>query len=493
MNRHTFLAFDLGATTGRCIAGTLDNGKLQMQELSRFPTGPHESDGHFYWNVLLLWTYFCQGFDACLNAKITPVSMGIDTWGVDFGLFGRWGKLLNLPHAYRDPYTNGMPEKFFERVPRREVYDATGIQVMNINSLYQLLALKQTELPILEAAHSLLFIPDMMAYVLTKEMRNEFTIASTSQLLNPRTMTWEKKLFDALEVSPSIMKPLIMPGEVVGDIKSRIILVKGFPGIPLVAVGTHDTASAVFAVPALDKNFAYLSSGTWSLMGIECKEPIITDESYRLNFTNEGGVGGTTRFLKNITGMWLLERCKAEWASRKEYSYAELVDMATAEQPFRFFVDPDAPEFANPTSMTQAIAVHCADRGQAAPVSDAEFVRCIFDSLAMKYRYTLDMLKGFAPHPIERLHVIGGGAKNALLNQLTANAIGLPVVAGPAEATAIGNIMVQAMTAGYVKSVDEAREVIRASVQPEVYEPKDADVWEKAFEKLMQQSFYAQK
>jgi rhamnulokinase len=491
MKQHTFLAFDLGATSGRSIAGTLANGKLQMQELARFANGPVERDGYFYWNIHALWEDFCKGFDACVSAKITPTSMGIDTWGVDFGLFGRQDEALSLPHAYRDPYTNGMPEKFFERVPRREVYDATGIQVMNFNSLYQLLALKQTNPSLMEAACSLLFIPDMLMYLLTKEMRNEFTIASTSQLLNPRTRTWEKKLFDALEVSPDIMPPLIMPGEVAGNIKSRSVLTKGFPGIPVVAVGTHDTASAVFAVPAPDKNFAYLSSGTWSLMGIECNEPIITDESYRLNFTNEGGVGGAIRFLKNITGMWLLERCKAEWACRRDYCYDELVSMANAEQPFRFFVDPDAPEFANPASMTQAIAGHCTGKGQPAPASDAEFVRCIFDSLAMKYRYTLDMLKGFAAHPIERLHVIGGGAKNALLNQLTANAIGLPVVAGPAEATAIGNIMVQAMAAGCVASVDEARELIRASVHPETYEPKDTEAWEKAFEKLMRQNFYS--
>ncbi|MDR2814067.1 MAG: rhamnulokinase [Prevotellaceae bacterium] len=484
MKEHTFLSFDLGATSGRSIAGTLANGKLHMQELTRFPNGPVESNGRFYWDMLALFTSITGGFRACVDAKIAPSSVGFDTWGVDFGLFGKHGKILNPPFAYRDPYTNGMPEKFFEIMPRREVYNATGIQVMNFNSLYQLFALKQADSAALERATSLLFIPDLLAYVLTKEMRNEFTIASTSQLLNPYTKTWDPKIFDALGISPSLMQPLVMPGEVIGKIKERAILLTGVADIPVVAVGTHDTASAVLAVPALDENFAYLSSGTWSLMGIECKEPIVSEESYRQNFTNEGGVGGTTRFLKNITGMWLLERCKSEWASRRDYSYAELVAMATAETPFRFFVDPDAPEFANPKSMTEAIAGRCASTGQPVPVSDAEFVRCIFDSLAMKYRYTLDKLKGFASHPIERLHVIGGGAKNELLNQLTANAIGLPVVAGPSEATAIGNIMAQAMAAGCVASVNEARAVIRASVQPEVYEPKDTDVWDKAFEKL---------
>ncbi|MDR0711978.1 MAG: rhamnulokinase [Prevotellaceae bacterium] len=484
MKQHTFLAFDLGATSGRSIVGTLENGKLQMQELTRFPNGPVQDGKHFCWDIAALFASIKDGLSACVDAKITPTSVGIDTWGVDFGLYDAQGKLLNPPYAYRDPHTNGMPEEFFKRVPRREVYDATGIQVMNFNSIYQLFALKQAGSPLLEAASSLLFIPDMLAYFLTQKMRNEFTFATTSQLFNPRTMTWEKKLFDALGISPDIMQPLIMPGEVVGEIANSDVLATGFPNIPVVAVGTHDTASAVFAVPAADKNFAYLSSGTWSLMGIESKEPIINDSSYRMNFTNEGGVGGTTRFLKNITGLWLLERCKAEWASRKDYSYAELVDMANAEQPFRFFADPDDPEFANPESMTKALAAHCAGKGQPAPSSDAEFVRCIFDSLAMKYRYTLDKLKGFASHPIEKLHVIGGGAKNALLNQLTANAIGMPVVAGPSEATAIGNIMVQAMAAGCVKSADEARAVIRASVQPEIYEPQDSATWEKAFEKL---------
>ncbi|MDR3366657.1 MAG: rhamnulokinase [Prevotellaceae bacterium] len=494
MKELSFLAFDLGATSGRSIVGTLTDGKLQMQELTRFPNGPVQSPkqgGRLHWDMDSISTSVNHGFRACVEANIKPASVGFDSWGVDFGILRKDGTLQNSPYSYRDPQTNGMPEKFFELVPRREVYDATGIQVMNFNSLYQLFAMKQLEPAVLEASSSLLFIPDLLAYLLTQEMRNELTIATTSQLFNPRTMTWEKKLFAALGISPDIMQPLIMPGETVGEIKDSITLKTGVGSIPVVAVGTHDTASAVFAVPSPDKNFAYLSSGTWSLMGIESEEPIINDESYRLNFTNEGGVGGTTRFLKNITGMWLLERCKAEWAGRKEYAYSELVDMAKGEPPFRFFVDPDAPEFANPQSMTAAIAGHCTSKGQPAPVADAEFVRCIFDSLAMKYRYTLNMLKGFAPHPIERLHVIGGGAKNALLNQLTANAIGLPVVAGPSEATAIGNIMVQAMAAGCVKSTDEAREVIRASVQLETYRPQDTDEWDKAFEKLIRQSFYA--
>ncbi|MDR1341774.1 MAG: rhamnulokinase [Prevotellaceae bacterium] len=486
MGQHTFLAFDFGATSGRCYAGTLENGKLHMQELTRFPNAPVHKFNHYYWDTGALFSSLTAGFAAGVAAKITPTSVGIDTWGVDFGLFSVEGRILNPPYAYRDPQTNGMPEKFFELIPRREVYEATGIQVMNINSLYQLFAIKQNEPGMFERAYSLLFMPDLLAYLLTKKKCTEFTFATTSQLFNPRTMTWEKKLFDAMGVSAGIMEAIVMPGDVIGEIKERIILIEGVPPIPVVAVGTHDTASAVLAVPASDRNFAYLSSGTWSLMGIESKEPIINDSSYRQNFTNEGGVGGTFRFLKNITGMWLLERCKAEWELRdgKKLEYAELVSMAKAEQPFRFLIDPDAPEFANPENMTSAITGYCARRGQAAPATDAELVRCIFDSLAMKYRYTLDKLKEFAQHPIEKLHVIGGGAKNPLLNQLTANAIGLPVVAGPSEATAIGNIMVQAMAAGCIKSVDEARAVVRNSVELEVYDPQDTAMWDEAFGKF---------
>jgi rhamnulokinase len=297
-------------------------------------------------------------------------------------------------------------------------------------------------------------------------------------------MTWERNLFDALGLPMSLMQPLVMPGEKVGVLTEQVARETGVEQIPVVAVATHDTGSAVLAVPAEDENFAYLSSGTWSLMGIESKKPIINDETYKMNFTNEGGVGGTIRFLKNITGLWLLERCKVEWAGRKEYDYPELVAMAKAEKPFRFCVNPDAPDFANPASMTKAIAEFCERTGQATPESDAEFVRCIFDSLALKYRYTLERLKKVSPHPIKKLHVIGGGAKNVLLNQLTANAAGIPVMAGPSEATAIGNIMVQAMALGAVKSVNDARAAIRASVNPDVYNPQDAREWNDAYVKF---------
>ncbi|MDR0688022.1 MAG: rhamnulokinase [Prevotellaceae bacterium] len=490
MNQHTFLAFDLGATSGRSVVGTLEDGKLNMRELTRFPNDILHKSNHYFWNVYQFFGDIGDGFAACAKEKIVPTSVGIDTWGVDFGLFDRYDRLVSTPYAYRDLQTNGMPEKFFELIPRREVYEATGIQVMNFNSLYQLFAIMQNTPALIEESKTLLFMPDMLSYALTKRKCVEFTIASTSQLLNPRTMAWEKKLFDAVGVPADIMPPIVMPGEVLGEVKEHFILLRGellkAPPVQVVAVGSHDTASAVLAVPASDKNFAYLSSGTWSLMGIEVEEPIINDDSYSQNFTNEGGVGGTFRFLKNITGMWLLERCKAEWEQRdgKAYEYAELVSMAKAAQPFRFLVDPDAPDFANPESMAKAIVSYCTARGQAVPATDAEFVRCIFDSLAMKYRYTLDKLKKFAPHPIERLHVIGGGAKNALLNQLTANAIQLPVVAGPAEATAIGNIMVQAMAAGCVKSVDEVRAAVRGSVHLEVYEPQDSAAWDEAFGKF---------
>jgi rhamnulokinase len=484
MQKYTFLAFDLGATSGRSIVGTLENGKMEMKELTRFPNGPIQVGNHFHWNIFSLLENLKDGLRACKKQGITPNSIGIDTWGVDFGLLDKQGTLISIPYAYRDPYTNGMPEKFFEKLSRQKVYGYTGIQVMNFNSVYQLFALKQAGSPLLEIADSMLFIPDLLTYFLTGEKRSEFTFATTSQLFNPTTMTWEKNIFEALGLPMSLMQPLVMPGEKVGVLAEQVAQETGVEQIPVVAVATHDTGSAVLAVPAEDEDFAYLSSGTWSLMGIESKKPIINDETYKLNFTNEGGVGGTIRFLKNITGLWLLERCKVEWASRKEYDYPELVAMAKAEKPFRFCVNPDAPDFANPASMTKAIAEFCKRTGQAIPESDAEFVRCIFDSLALKYRYTLERLKKVSPHPIKKLHVIGGGAKNALLNQLTANAIGIPVMAGPSEATAIGNIMVQAMAVGAVKSVSDARAVIRASVNPDVYNPQDAQEWNDAYVKF---------
>jgi rhamnulokinase len=486
MKNKSFLAFDIGATSGRSILGTLDNGRLQMKELTRFPNQMLQIGKHFHWNIYSLYEHFKSALAAAKNEGVEISSIGIDTWGVDFALIAKDGTLLGAPYAYRDPHTEGAPEKFFKLVPREKVYDLTGIQVMNFNSLYQLFALKQAGNSLLEATSEILFMPDALSYLLTGNKVVEYTIASTSQILNPRTKKFESQLLLKAGVSPSILGDIVMPGHVIGTLTDALAEESELGKIPVIAVAGHDTASAVAAVPAENERFAYLSSGTWSLMGIEVKDAIINEETYTLNFTNEGGIEGTTRFLKNITGMWLLEQCLKEW--KKEgitYAYEKLVHMAESAPAFASLIDPDHASFANPVCMTNAITDYCISTGQKSPESHAEFVRCIFESLSLKYKYFLGKLIKLAPFPIEKLHVIGGGSKNPLLNQWTANAIGIPVIAGPSEATAIGNIMIQAKAANCVESLQEMRQIIRESIPLDDFFPKNKSEWEKAYTKFL--------
>lgn len=357
----------------------------------------------------------------------------------------------------------------------------TGIQFMQINSLFQLFSMKKANSPLLNAATDLLFIPDLLNYLFTGIKKSEFTFSTTSQMFSPKTRSWEKALFDAMGVNINLMQEIVLPGTVLGHLAEDVCRETGAGKVPVVAVALHDTGSAIAAVPAEGKNWAYLSSGTWSLMGIETNEALINERTAALNFTNEGGVEGTFRFLKNITGLWLLEQCRKIWSVKKEYSYTELVEMAKSVRPFQFLVDPDAPDFMSPADMTKAIQDYCRKTNQSVPFSVGEMVRCIFDSLALKYRSVLEMLKEVSPNPIEKLHVIGGGSKNIFLCQLTANATGIPVVAGPSEATALGNIMVQAMAMGLVKSLEEIRKVVSKSVSPDVYMPRDSKEWDNAY------------
>ncbi|MDR1672035.1 MAG: rhamnulokinase [Bacteroidales bacterium] len=482
MNTHTFIAFDLGATSGRAIVGTLSDGKIAMEEISRFPNGIIAVGEHFHWDILGIYEILKNSLKTCAQmGKYTPESIGIDTWGVDFGFLAEDGSLLGEPYAYRDPHTNGIIEEYFKLVPREKVYGLTGIQFLQFNSIFQLYALKRNNSSLLKAAKDLLFMPDLLNYLFTGIKKAEFTIASTSQMLNPKTMKWAPELFDAFGAPVSLMQDIVLPGTVIGSLTDAIAKETGIGKIPVIAVAAHDTGSAIAAVPAEGENWAYLSSGTWSLMGIETRKALIDKETEAMNFTNEGGVEGTFRFLKNITGMWLLEQCRKEWAVQKDYSYGELVDLAKAEQSFRSFVDSDAPDFMNPENMVEAIAGYCQRTGQVVPDSIGQFVRCIFESLALKYRYTLEQLKRVSPHPIEKLHVIGGGAKNAYLCQFTANSINIPVVAGPAEGTAMGNLLVQAMALGYLKSLADIREVVRNSVETQTYLPQDTAAWDKAY------------
>ncbi|MDR1720209.1 MAG: rhamnulokinase [Dysgonamonadaceae bacterium] len=479
---HHFFAFDLGATSGRSILATLQEGRLTLQELTRFPNKFVRLGNRYFWNIYTLFDELKQGLKRLSSLGVQPDSIGIDTWGVDFVYVARDGSFLGLPRAYRDPYTNDIPEAYFNLVPKKEVYDLTGIQFMNFNSLFQLFASKKESSSALLAAENILFMPDALAYMLTGRQICEYTIASTSQLLNPHTGKIESRLLEAADIPASIVLPPIMPGSVIGTVTANIREECKIADVPVIAVAGHDTASAVAAVPAENERYAYLSSGTWSLMGIEVKKPIINEESYRLNFTNEGGVAGTTRFLKNITGMWLLEQCRKEWDQQgAAYTYPEIVALSNSVSGFRFLIDPDSPDFVNPASMTGAIAAYCIHTGQGQPLTHAEYVRCIFDSLALKYRRTLDCLRQMAPFPIERLHIIGGGSQNQLLNKFTADAIGLPVVAGPSEATAIGNVMMQAKGLGVVESLDEMRHIIRDAVPLEVFHPENTAQWDEAY------------
>jgi rhamnulokinase len=473
MKKHTFLAIDIGATSGRAVIASVESGKLEMQEAHRFPNNITELHGRYYWDVFSLYESIKTALSLCARQGVAIDSMGIDTWGVDYGFVGADGSLTGMPRAYRDPYTEGAPDDFFRIIPREEVYRLTGIQIMNFNSLFQLYRAKQQRFAPLEAAREILFTPDLLSYMLTGNKVCEYTIASTSQILNPATKQFEPGLLEAAGVSPSLLREPVMPGTFVGQLTDLLAKETGIGKIPVIAVAGHDTASAVAAVPATDTNFAYLSSGTWSLMGIEVEQPIITSESYQNNFTNEGGIEGTTRFLKNITGMWLLEQCRKEWErSGQTYTYPQIVAMAEEAAAFPSVVNPDDPSFANPERMTEAIAAYCRQSNQPAPATHAEFVRCIFASLSNRYREVLTTLKEIAPFPIEKLHVIGGGSRNNLLNRFTANAIGLPVIAGPAEATAIGNIMIQAKAAGLVKDRWAMRRLIAEAFPSEIFYPE---------------------
>ena len=473
MDKHyRFLAFDCGATSGRAILGTFKNGGFTMEEVYRFPNQTLEIGGKYYWNVYSIYEHFIKCLTELGKRHIPLDSIGIDTWGVDFGCIGHDGTLLGLPRAYRDPYTEGIPEKFFQKVPREKLYALTGIQILNFNSIFQMYAQSEEGSVAYQHAKRILFMPDLLSYLLTRGKVCEYTIASTSGLMNPRTQQFEPSLMDAVGLTESQIPDRVQPGEVVGKLRFSIAKETGLGEVPVVTVAGHDTASAIVAVPAVDEHFAYLSSGTWSLMGIEVPEPIINEQSARFNFTNEGGIESTTRFLKNITGMWLVEQCRKKWTAQgKDYSYAEMTTIAQSAKAYAGRINPDDPHFANPADMETEIRNVLFDKGFAAPANDAEMLSCIYHSLAERYKEVLNMLQEVAPFKIEKLHVIGGGSANDLLNQWTADAIGLPVVAGPIEATAIGNLMVQAKTAGLVSDRWAMRRMIAQTFKMKTFTP----------------------
>lgn len=478
-----FLALDYGAGSGRAILATLTD-KIVLQELHRFNNPQVKMLNHYYWDLPYLFNELKKGLTAASrqgHADITAI--GVDTWGVDYGLLGEQDCLLGHPYAYRDSRTEGMMDAAFARVSQKEIYDYTGIQFMSFNTIYQLYSMLHTSHPLLPLAKRLLFMPDILNFLMTGEIACEYTIASTSQLLNARTRTWDAELISRLGLPLSIFGPLVEPGTVIGPLLESVQQEVELPAIDVVATSSHDTASAVAAVPAAGGNWAYLSSGTWSLIGIEAASPTIDERSYAAGFTNEGGVENTIRFLRNVMGMWLFEQCRAKWEkSGEKYSYHEWIEMAKQAQPFRCIINPDDARFLNPPDMPQAIASFCQDSHQPAPQSKGEYVRTVLEALALKYRFVLEQIQSMRGLRLDALHIVGGGSQNDLLNQFTANATGLPVIAGPVEATALGNVIVQAMAKKIVGTLAEGRELISRSFQVRTFEPMDVQQWNDKYE-----------
>ncbi|MGN1256216.1 MAG: rhamnulokinase family protein [Bacteroidaceae bacterium] len=479
-----FMAVDLGATSGRTILGSVENGQLIQRELTRFPNRITQLGGHFYWDIYALYAEIIRALRQVAEQGIELKSIGIDTWGVDFVCIGKDGNILRNPFSYRDPHTEGTMEEFFQKVPKEEVYQRTGIQFMNFNTLFQLAAMRKHKDSALEAAGKVLFIPDALGYMLTGEAVCEYTILSTSQMLDPRTKRIDPVLMQAVGLTEDQFGRYVNPSDIVGTLTPEIQKMTGLGPVPVVAVAGHDTGAAVAAVPAKDERYAYLSCGTWSLLGIETKDAIINKESYDYNFTNEGGIEGTTRFLKNICGMWLLERCRQEWTDAPA-DVNEINSQAMEATPFRSLVNPDDPRFANPESMVQAIQDFCRETNQPVPEDYRQIARCIFESLALRYRQVLDYLKQLAPFSIEKLHVIGGGTYNTYLMQMTADSIEMPVITGPVEGTAIGNIMLQAKAAGVVGDMFDMRRIIANSIETRTYQPQHSKEWDEAYERFL--------
>ncbi len=487
MDTKYFVAFDLGATSGRTILGSLSDNKLTLEEVTRFPNQMLQLNGHCYWNIFSLYENLKKGLAEIAKKRIPVTSVGIDTWGVDVACLASDGSVIGLPFAYRDPQTIGKKEEYFQKVmPAKELYRKTGIQHLDLNTIFQLYAMKQENNFALNHAAHLLFMPDALSYLLTGNKVTEYTIASTSQLLNPMTRDFDENILHTLGLQKSMFGNIVEPGATVGMLSKDLCDELQIEPIPVIAVAGHDTASAVAAIPASNKNFAYLSSGTWSLMGIETDGPIVNEKTEASNITNEGGVDGTIRLLKNITGMWIVEQCLKKWHREGiDYSYPQMVELAQAARPFVCFINPDNPIFTNPHDMPKAICDYCAQTGQECPQTHGEFIRTIFESLALKYREVLDMFRGLSDSPIEKLHIIGGGSRNKLMNQFTSNAVCLPVAAGPSEASSIGNIMLQAKAAGMIASLQEMRNIISANVQPENFMPAEQETWDNAYKKYL--------
>ncbi len=475
-----YLAIDLGAESGRTIVGTLENSVLSLAETHRFSNEPVQLPDGLHWDVLRLWRDIQAGI-AASAAKYPLASLALDTWGVDFALLDRNGALLGNPYHYRDNRTDGMLDEAFRRVPREKIFAQTGIQFMQINTLYQLLAMTLQKSPLLEVAQTFLTIPDLFNYWLSGKIYCEFTNATTTQCFDPVRRNWALPLLEALDIPTRILPPVCEPGTTLGSLLPEIAAKTGAGSIPVIAPACHDTGSAVVAVPAEDKDFAWLSSGTWSIIGCEADTPGMDERALAYNFTNEGGVFGTWRLSKNIIGLWLVQECHREW----NLSYDELTQLAAEATPFLAVIDPDDACFLHPGGMPEKIRAYCAKTHQTIPQTKGEIIRVTLESLALKYRFVLERLESLTGKRLAPLHIIGGGTKNKLLNQFTADSTRRTVMTGPIEATAIGNILMQAITLRHIADLSEARAVVRHSFSPEIYHPGQPAGWDEAYQKLL--------
>jgi rhamnulokinase len=475
--RKPYLAFDFGAESGRAVLAHLHSGVITTEGICRFPNEPVEYSGSLHWDAPRLWLEIRKTLSRLEEFELSGI--GVDTWGVDYALLGERGELLLNPYHYRDKRTDGVMELVFEKVSRKDIYRETGIQFMQINTLYQLFAARRDTPELLKAARTLLTIPDLFHYWLTGNAVCELTNATTSQMVNAEKRAWSRSLMEALDLPADLPARIVEPGTVVGTLSGRLSSQAALQGTPVIAPATHDTGSAVAAVVARDGT-AFLSSGTWSLVGTELDAPLITDEALRLNFTNEGGVCGTTRFLKNVMGLWMLQCCRNSWTSRGQvYDYRELMELASREPEFQHLVDPDDDSFLHPADMTKAIDGFCARTQQPSPTTPGVFARTVLESLAFKYRQVIVDLERLTRKPIRQIRIIGGGSKNRLLNQFTADATGRTVLAGPAEATALGNVAMQILATGAAGSLGEVRAMVDRSFPTEAFEPRDTGKWER--------------
>lgn len=469
------------------MLGSWDGARLELRELHRFANGAVNMLGHLQWDTLHLWSETKNGLARYAADYAAPLAgIGVDTWGVDFALLDRAGNLLGNPYHYRDSRTEGMLERVFQHVPRRMMFAQTGIQFMSINTLYQLFSMVESGDARLRIADTLLMMPDLFHYWLTGSKIGEYTIASTTQMLDARERRWAVEMLSPLGIPTRLLPALIPPGTIIGQLRPEVIAGCGLKPAQVIAVGSHDTASAVAAVPGLDAHSCYISSGTWSLVGVEIAVPIINDRARELNFTNEGGVSHTIRLLKNVTGLWLLQSCQQEWQrAGHDYSWSELLALAGQADTLRSLIDPDAAEFLNPDDMPAAIRAFCRRTGQPQPETVGAIARCCLESLALKYRWVIAALESLTGVPIQMVRVVGGGSQNALLCQFTADATGKPVVAGPVEATAIGNVLMQTITTGHLASLAEGRAMVARSFPLKEYEPHPSDVWDAAYMRFL--------